>query len=259
MSSTPVGFSILLIEDEAILALDLTDILEAEGYTVVGPVANGPEALELMRQQPVDLLLCDMRLQGPWDGIETAQRLLAERPVPLVYLTAMADRETLMKALGTAPAAYLTKPVSVAGLRAAIEVARQGSNPPSASATSAAAPPPSGRPTSEAREILLRRDEFIYLKYNYQFVRLALQDIVVLEADNTSTIVVTAGPRYSLRLSLAAVLEQLRYTSLVRVHRSYALNLAHVTAFSDTEAIAHGISVPLGRQYKAEFLRNFHA
>jgi DNA-binding LytR/AlgR family response regulator len=106
---------------------------------------------------------------------------------------------------------------------------------------------------------MLRRDNFIYLKYNYQFVRLALSDIVVLEADNTSTIVVTAGPRYSLRMSLAAVLEQLRYAALVRVHRSFALNLMHVTAFSDTEAIAHGISVPLGRQYKGEFLRHFHA
>lgn len=254
MTTATSSFRVLLLEDEAVLALDLTDILEAEGYTVVGPVASGPEALDLFRQQPVDLLLCDVRLQGPWDGIETARRLLAERPVPLVYLTALADRDTLMKALGTTPAAYLTKPVSVAGLRAAIEVARQaGGSPPAPAAA------PSPRPTGEAREIMLRRDDYIYLKYNYQFVRLALSDIVVLEADNTSTIVVTAGPRYSLRLSLASVLEQLRYTSLVRVHRSFALNLAHVTAFSDTEAIAHGISVPLGRQYKSEFLRHFHA
>jgi DNA-binding LytR/AlgR family response regulator len=255
MSTRTTDYHVLLIEDEAVLALDLTDILEAEGYTVVGPVASGSEALELIRRQPVDMLLCDVRLQGPWDGIETARRLLAERTMPLVYLTAMADRDTLTRALDTTPAAYLTKPVSVAGLRAAIEVARQTTT----ATQPAPATAPSARPTSEAREILLRRGDHIYLKYNYQFVRLALSDIVVLEADNTSTTVVTAGPRYSLRLSLAAALEQLRYTSLIRVHRSFALNLAHVTAFSDTEAIAHGISVPLGRQYKTEFLRHFHA
>jgi DNA-binding LytR/AlgR family response regulator len=255
MDAARPNFHILLVEDEAVLALDLTDILEAEGYTVVGPVASGPEALDLFRQQPVDLLLCDVRLQGPWDGIETARRLLAERQVPLVYLTALADRSTLMRALETTPAAYLTKPVSVASLRAAVEVARHAAG--NVAPAPVAAPNP--RPASEARELMLRRDNFIYLKYNYQFVRLALSDIVVLEADNTSTIVVTAGPRYSLRMSLAAVLEQLRYAALVRVHRSFALNLMHVTAFSDTEAIAHGISVPLGRQYKGEFLRHFHA
>ena len=116
---------VLLVEDEAVLALDLTDLLQAEGYALAGVVASGPEALTVFRRQPVDLLLCDIRLQGPWDGIETARRLVAERPVPLVYLTALTDRDTLTRALETAPAAYLAKPIGIAGLRAAIEVARR--------------------------------------------------------------------------------------------------------------------------------------
>ena len=107
------------------------------------------------------------------------------------------------------------------------------------------------------RETLLRRNEHIFLKYNYQFVRLALTDIVLLEANNTSTTLITTGPRYSLRLSLAAALEQLQYTSLVRVHRSFAINLAHVSAFNDTDVTVHGTVVPLGRQYKPDFMREF--
>ena len=253
MNSDLTRIQILVVEDEAVLALDLAELLELEGYAVVGTAANGPQALALFRQHRVDLLLCDIRLQGPWDGIETARRLLAERPVPLVYLTALADRATLARALLTAPAAYLAKPVSVAGLRAAIEVALSGGKP-----GAAPAPPAPGRPAeANSRETILRLDQHIFLKHNYQFVRLALADIVLLEADNTVTTLGTTGPRYSLRMSLTAALERLAYPSLVRVHRSFAINLTHVSAFSETEATLHDQTVPLGRQYKADFLQHF--
>jgi len=246
---------ILVVEDEAVLALDLAELLETEGYTVVGTAASGPQALELFRRHRVDLLLCDIRLQGPWDGIETAQRLAAERPVPLVYLTAMADRATISRALPTAPAAYLAKPVGVAGLRAAIEVALASQRP---DAEPAPAPPaPSRAAETSSRETILRFDQHIFLKHNYHFVRLALADIVLLEADNTVTNLVTTGPHYSLRLSLTAALERLSYPPLVRVHRSFAINLQHVSTFSETEATLHELTVPLGRQYKADFLRQF--
>jgi len=253
MNHPTTRIQILVVEDEAVLALDLAELLESEGYTVVGTAASGPQALALFQQHHVDLLLCDIRLQGPWDGIETARRLAAERPVPLVYLTAMADRATLTRALPTAPAAYLAKPVNVAGLRAAIEVALAGRKP-----EVDPTPPAPGRPAeANSRESILRLGEHIFLKHNYQFVRLALADIVLLEADNTVTTLVTTGPRYSLRMSLTAALERLGYPSLVRVHRSFAVNLTHVSAFSETEATLHDQAVPLGRQYKADFLRQF--
>ena len=251
MNPDSTRIQILVVEDEAVLALDLAELLELEGYAVVGTAANGPQALDLFQKHRVDLLLCDIRLQGPWDGIETARRLAAERPVPLVYLTAMADRATLTRALPTAPAAYLAKPVSVAGLRAAIEVALLGGKP--TGETSPAAP----GPDTSARETMLRLDQHIFLKHNYRYVRLALADIVLLEADNTVTNLVTTGPHYSLRLSLTAALERLSYPSLVRVHRSFAINLRHVSAFSEVEAMLHSHTVPLGRQYKADFLRQF--
>ena len=254
MNSDLTRIQILVVEDEAVLALDLAELLESEGYAVVGTAASGPQALELFRQHRVDLLLCDIRLQGPWDGIETARRLAAERPVPLVYLTAMADRATLTRALPTTPAAYLAKPVSVAGLRAAIEVALLGGK---LAGEAVAAPHAERGLDTSPRETMLRLDQHIFLKHNYRYVRLALADIVLLEADNTVTTLVTTGPHYSLRLSLTAALERLSYPSLVRVHRSFAVNLQHISAFSEVEAVLHTHTVPLGRQYKAEFLRQF--
>ena len=249
MNPSPTPIHVLVVEAEAGPAFDLANLLVAEGHVVVGPAASGPQALALLRQHPIDLLLCDIRPQGPWDGVETARRLAAERPVPLIYLTAMVDWTTLHRAMTTAPAAYLAKPVGLDSLRAAIEVALAGRRP----APAPALPPAPIR----AGEPILRLDQHIFLKHNYRFVRLALNDIVLLEADNTVTTFVTTGPHYSLRLSLTAALERLSYPRLVRVHRSFAINLHHVSTFSDTEATLHDQTVPLSRQYKADFLRQF--
>ena len=247
---------ILLVEDEAVLALDLSDLLEAEGYTVVGPARSGARALELFAQHPVDLVLCDISIQGEWDGIETAARLRAQRPVPVVYLTAHGDRPTLDRALLTAPAAYLTKPVLLPGLRAAIEVALRPAAPPAPPEPTAAAPAAPDRETL-SRESILQLNDYVFIKHNYQFVRVPLADILVLEADNTYTTLITASRKYALRLPLSAVLERLALPQLVRVHRSHAVNIHHVESFSETEAVVADYTVPLGRQYKDAFLQHF--
>ena len=251
MSDHPV--QLLIIEDEAVLALDLRATLQAEGYPVVGIAATGPRAVELFGQHRVDLVLCDIRLQGPWDGIETATRLLALRPVPLIYLTALSDQPTLDRALATTPAAYLPKPVSRASLRTALALAlhtfaRQAPLVPEA------APPDRDVLT---RDTILQLDDHVFIKDNYQFVRIPLADILFLEADNTYTTLFTPTRKYALRLTLGTVLERLRFAQLVRVHRSFAVNIQRVESFSDSVATVAGQAVPLGRQYREAFLKQF--
>ncbi|OUJ74078.1 response regulator [Hymenobacter crusticola] len=254
---------ILIVEDEAVLAMDLCDTLEAEGYVVVGTASNGRRALELFQKNQVDLLLCDVNIKGEWDGIETAARLLALRLVPVIYLTALADKETLDRALGTAPAAYLTKPATTAGLRAAIEVAlrafvRQATPEAVAPAGPSSAPePPSISKDALSRETILQLGEYVFIKDNYQFVRIPVKDILLLEANNTYTTLVTPARKYALRLTLSTVLERLNYTQLVRTHRSYAVNIQHIQSFNENETTLAGQAVPLGRQYKDAFLRHF--
>ncbi|MGI4872847.1 MAG: LytR/AlgR family response regulator transcription factor [Janthinobacterium lividum] len=235
------------MEDEAVLALQLRTLLEAEGYGVTGTARTGPQALALAAERPPDLVLCDIHLAGPWDGIETAARLVAQHPVPLIYLTAMADADTLARALATGPAAYLTKPATPGGLRAAITLALH---------QFARQVPPA--PDATSRDTLLRRDDYVFIKHLGRFVRLPLAEVLLLEADNTCTTFLTAERKYVLRLPLSTVLERLQWPELLRVHRSYALNLRYVSAFTDSEATVGEHAVPIGRQYKPEFLRQFN-
>jgi PAS domain S-box-containing protein len=115
--------SILIVEDEAVIALDLQLQLEDMGYRVLGPAESGPQALALAAQERPDLVLMDIRIQGPIDGIETAARLGRVSGLPVVFLTSHSDEETVAQAARTSPCGFLTKPFEGRALRAAIEMA----------------------------------------------------------------------------------------------------------------------------------------
>ncbi len=251
--------NILIIEDEAVLSMDLTDLLEEEGYFVVGTANNGPKALSLHQQNRLDLALCDIHIKGGWDGIETAERLLAERPIPIIFLTALTDKITLDRAMRLYPSAYLIKPVTVPGLRAAIELAlrnftRSVTTPPEP-LPSLASPPT--RKDEARTEPILRIDDAVFIKHKYQFVKISLDAIDYIEADGSYTTLVTAQHRYALRLTISHVLDRLSFPRLIRIHRSYAVNLNRVGTFNEREVCLPTVSLPLGRLYKPDFLRHF--
>jgi two-component system, cell cycle response regulator len=115
--------TILVVEDEAIVAHDIRQTLVAVGYEVSATVATGEEALRAAEIRQPDLVLMDVRLQGPLDGIETAARLRAKHDVPVIFLTAHSDEATLARVMTTLPYGYIIKPFSDRELRTAIELA----------------------------------------------------------------------------------------------------------------------------------------
>ena len=102
--------SVLLVEDEQIIAMDLQESLEEMGYHVLGPACNADEALALARQHKPDMALLDIMIEGPVDGIDTAVEL-TQINIPCVFLTAYSDSHTLQRAAAISPYGILTKPV----------------------------------------------------------------------------------------------------------------------------------------------------
>jgi CheY-like chemotaxis protein len=114
---------ILIVEDEAVVSLDVTRRLEKMGYEVMGRIASGEEALALIEKERPDLVLMDINLQGEMDGIETATKLYKEYNLPVIYLTAYAGESTLERAKESKPYGYILKPFKERELHAAIEIA----------------------------------------------------------------------------------------------------------------------------------------
>jgi two-component system cell cycle sensor histidine kinase/response regulator CckA len=114
---------LLIVEDESIVALNIQRRLEGLGYNVVANVASGEEGISAAEETEPDLVLMDIKLEGDIDGIEAAAQIRARFQIPVVYLTAYTNEETLNRAKLTEPYGYILKPFEARDLATTIEVA----------------------------------------------------------------------------------------------------------------------------------------
>ncbi len=251
--------NVLIVEDEAIVSLGLEDTLVSENYHVAGIADCGKEALRIVETEVVDLMLLDIHIKGDWDGIETARRLTAVKDIPFIFLTAFTDDETVERAKKTSPAAYLVKPYQPRNLLITIDLALHNFAFRKANAPSKVIPLHPGKQSVDVqKEALLSFNEAVFIKQNYKFHKVPMDEIYFIEAEGNYTHIITKDLKYVLRLSLNDVLDKLRSQGFVRIHRSYAINMKHLDTFSDISVFIGGRELPLSRHYKEDFLRKFN-
>ncbi|HEY9762564.1 MAG TPA: ATP-binding protein [Trichocoleus sp.] len=117
------GEKILVVEDERVVARDIEKRLKKLNYTIVASVASGEEALAKVAELQPDLVLMDIQLKGQMDGITAAEQIRVDFDIPVIYLTAFADEDTLQRAKTTEPFGYIVKPFDERDLHVTIEVA----------------------------------------------------------------------------------------------------------------------------------------
>jgi DNA-binding LytR/AlgR family response regulator len=252
--------NVLIVEDESIVALDLANGLEKDGYHIAGIADNAQEAQQIFSEYEIDIVLMDVNIIGDKDGIDTAVEILKQKAVPIIYLTAYTDQATINRIKHTHPAAFLSKPYNLTNVRIAIDlavnnfaIARQqepGKIIPLDKSTPRSA-------TSPEREMILRMDDHIFVKHNYAFVKLKFSDLLYIEAENNYSSLVTAEKKFLLRLSLSQLLDKINYKSLVRIHRSFAVNINAIQSFTEQEVEINQQHLPIGRNYKEDFMKNF--
>lgn len=114
---------ILVVEDESIIAEDIADSLTALGYSIAAIVHSGEEAIQTATELRPDLVLMDVKLQGEMDGVMAAEKIRSRLQIPVVYLTAYADDNTLHRVNATKPFGYVVKPFEEKNLHSAIQIA----------------------------------------------------------------------------------------------------------------------------------------
>ena len=114
---------ILVVEDETIIAMEIKDRLEGFGYAVPDVVFSGEEAVEKAVAEQPDLVLMDIMLDGGIDGVEAAARIRERSDIPIIYLTASSDEQTLERVKASESYGYVLKPLEEEELHRTIEVA----------------------------------------------------------------------------------------------------------------------------------------
>lgn len=195
------GASILIVEDEAISALYLKNLLSRMHYLVTEIVASGENAIAKAQEIKPDLILMDIRLAGEMDGIQAADIIHSNNDIPVVFLTAHLDEDSMRRAMATEPAGYVSKPASERELRGTIEMALKNdqlrkqlraSETRYRSIFSTASVAITELDFSQVKQTLddLRREGVTdiekYIKSNPKFVRRILKETRVLESNDWS-------------------------------------------------------------------------
>lgn len=256
---------LLIVEDEPIIAADLADRLTESGYTVLGPCDAGEAALELARRRQPDLVLLDIQLAGPMDGIALGHALTdLYQNLPIVFLTSNSDDATYARARAVAPRAFLSKPFRGRDLAHAIDLALGTPAQPSNAEPTAAAQASSTQqntttsaPVEELPEgeSAARFQDRLFIRDKERLVRLMLDDILYVEADDYYCKVVTANRAYLVTKTLKKLSALLPDEQFARCHRSYLINLPRVTEIGEIYLFLGQEKVPVSRSKRADILR----
>ncbi|MDQ5815605.1 MAG: response regulator [Actinomycetota bacterium] len=121
-ASTPRADTVLIAEDEAIIRLDLKEMLEEEGFDVVGEASDGEAAIDLAREHRPDLVIMDIKMPG-LDGLSAAERIVEDQVSAVLILSAFSQKDLVRRAAEAGAMGYLVKPFQKSDLLPAIEVA----------------------------------------------------------------------------------------------------------------------------------------
>lgn len=243
-------FNILIVEDEAIVAADLAARLNSNGYNVVDIANNYEDAIVLFKQYAPDLVLLDITIKGNKNGIDIANTINALISTPFIFITAHVDAETIENAKKTFPAAYLIKPFTTSHLLVSIDLAIHNF------AYQKKAIPNAAEPQEELEDLYSKQD-FLFIKEGYVFIKIHQKDILYLEAQDNYVRIHTTGKHYLIRCTLTKAMNRLNKSFMLRVHRSFGININHIESFSENEITIGFTTVPIGRNYKTDFMQFF--
>jgi len=243
---------VLVVEDEPLVAEQIEALLLGMGYEPVGPASSAQIALALYQTEAIDLVLLDISLRGPVDGLQLAEQLLACHPVPIIFLTSFADEQTFQQAQAVGPAAYLTKPLVEADLRRAIALAVRNFSALSWPPQPLAAPATSASPAPPA----LIAPEAVFVKENGMLEKIRLSEIYSLAADNKTCSLHLAERSVQVRMPLRELAAVLPAERFVQIQRSYFINVEHIERLDPKRHLVQvGKQVlPVGRLYLLELI-----
>ena len=241
-------FTIMIVEDEGLVAKDLEARLLQTGYGVAGIADNFDDAISLFKQKLPDLILLDITIKGKKNGIDIATEINKILPTPFIFVSAHTDADTLEKAKSTFPASYMVKPFTTSHLLIAIELALHNF----AYKKTVTNSNPLTLPDAED-DIYLKQD-YLFIKQGAVFLKVYQADILFMEAQDNYVKFFSKEKYYLVRCSLAKAVEKMKVDYFVRVHRSYCINMNNIDSFNEHEVLIRETKIPIGRNYREDFI-----
>ncbi len=223
-----MGRQVLIVEDEPLMAKDLSFILEDLGIQKISIAMSYDDALESLKSETFDLVLLDINLSSNKGGIDLAHEINDSFHTPFIFITSYFNVSTVSRAKVTNPLAYLLKPFNQHDIRINVEMALYKADQSQGEST-------------------------IYLREKAGTIQLELTEIKYLEAQDNYTKIYTFSDQILVSQTLKSILIKLPESDFVRTHKSYAIRVDHITMIKGGYAYVDQEKIPIGRSYKSEF------
>lgn len=237
--------TILIVEDEMIIAANISLQLTHLGYEVTGIIPRAEEVLPHIRLHVPDILLLDINLKGDIDGIQLAHLIQKEFKIPIIYLTANADEAHFERAKETNPYAFISKPFKKLDLQRAIEltvIRIQNENETEKSI-----------PIDNDIPFVL--SDCIFVRSHNKMVKVCLNDILYIEAERNYCKIHCKDKEHLLVTTLKDLEEKLTSNNLLRIHRSFIVNLSHIDEIAMSHVVIAKKAIPLSTELKKQLLQ----
>lgn len=240
---------VLIVEDEVIIADEIENALVEAGYDVIGNVGRGETAVELAKTKEVDIVLMDIKLKGSMNGIETAQKIQAQKKIPIVYLTDISEKKVWEEAKETNAAACLLKPFEALEVEAAFEIALKHSvGKESFTDTKESS-------TEDSPTYII--EDRVYLRDGTKHIRILPEEILFIKGSGSSCEIHTTEKKIILSYNLTQIKQEIPFKELERIHRSYIINIQKITSFEGNRVFLDKLEMPIGESYKDDFKKRF--
>ena len=241
-----MNVSVLIVEDELIISEKIRMYIEALGYEVCGQAIDYTEAIQMLEKHRPDFALLDITIGGYKSGIDLAKTIRRKFHIPFIFLSSHSDKETVQLAKEAQPYGYILKPFEKADLYTAIEVAMHNFSKEENENGADNAPEPAIITDS------------IFIKDNDIYLKIQLEDLRYIKVDNVYLELHLSNTMHLVRGALKNFLDKLPGNNFFPVHRSYAVNLKHISAIKATEVMVGDAAIPLGRTHREALLQKLH-
>ena len=235
---------ILIVEDEMIIAADISMQLTQLGYDIVGIQTRAEDAINLIEANPPDLILMDIDLAGKIDGIEAANHIANTSKTPVIFLTSNSDDATFQRAILTKPYAFISKPFQKTELERSLKIAFSHlSNE-------------KNEETKDDDQVTTLHDR-LFIRQKDQMVKVTINNILYLEADRNYCKIHTLEKVFLASTPLGTIEEELPSKKFIKVHRSFIVNTNKIDAIGEHREylVINKVQVPISRRNREEVLK----
>ncbi|GGW32579.1 LytR/AlgR family response regulator transcription factor [Arenibacter certesii] len=235
---------ILIVEDNVIIADDMQSMLEEIGYVIVDNVIVYEQAVEVLKNQEVDLVLIDIILASDKTGIDLGKHIRKNYDIPFIFVTSNSDRATVENAKSVKPNGYLVKPFEQQDLYTSIEIALSN--------FTSVVKKGDVQEEEEDDKVISNTvlKDSIFVKKQQLYYRIQFSDIQFIKADNVYLEVNTVDKKFLVRSPLKDYLEKLPKHKFYRAHKSYIVNVDHIDAINSRDILINETLIPISKEFK---------